>query len=117
MRDTSAVLEWRGLPALFAEIANVFRFIQGAVMSTTTSAFTERRTLLVLREHFSAACESLTPYFDPANSWGGAGNHHHDHLALMALREQFPQFTAQESYIVLATVKRLHAAGIAITYP
>lgn len=86
-------------------------------MSSTNSDFTERRTLLGLREHFPAACASLKPYFDPANSWGGAGNHHHDHLALMALREQFPQFTAQESYIVIATVKRLHAAGIVITSP
>lgn len=80
-------------------------------MSEVTSAFTERRTMLTLRESFPAACASLKPFFDPANSWGGAANHHHDHLALMALREQFPHFSAQESYIVIATVKRLHAAG------
>lgn len=86
-------------------------------MPEVESDFTERRTLLVLRQNFSAACESLKPFFDPANSWGSAANHHHDHLALMALREQFPHFSAQESYIVIATVKRMHAAGIDINTP
>jgi len=86
-------------------------------MSEVTSAFTERRSMFSLRQSFPAACESLKPFFDPANSWGVAANHHHDHLALMALREQFPHFSAQESYIVIATVKRMHAAGIDINNP
>ncbi len=71
---------------------------------------TERRSQLQLRQIFPLACETLRPYFDPATSWAGASNNH-DHLALRALKEEFPQLSAQEAYIVVATVKRLVASG------
>lgn len=64
----------------------------------------ERRTQHELRAIFPEACNALRPFFDPANQWAGQS---HEHLALRTLKEQFPSLSAQESYIVVATVKRL----------
>jgi len=86
-------------------------------LTAITTATLERRTLIEVRQIFPRACETLRPFFDPANSWGHPANHHHEHLALRALKEEFPQLSAQESYIVIATVKRLHAVGIVINVP
>ena len=68
----------------------------------------ERRPQHELRVLFSAACEALRPFFEPANHWAGQT---HQHLALRTLKEQFPTLSAQESYIVVATVKRLILRG------
>lgn len=57
---------------------------------------------------FPAACEALRPFFEPANHWAGQT---HQHLALRTLKEHFPTLSAQESYIVVATVKRLILRG------
>ncbi len=73
-----------------------------------TRATTERRTRHELRAIFPAACEALRPFFDPANHWAGQT---HAHLALRTLKEHFPQLSAQESFVVVATAKRLFAAG------
>ena len=64
----------------------------------------ERRTQHELRAVFPEACNALRPFFDPANQWAGQS---HEHLALRTLKEQFPSLSAQESFIVVATVKRL----------
>lgn len=68
----------------------------------------ERRTHSQLRVIFPDACNALRPFFDPANQWAGQA---HEHLALRTLKEQFPSLSAQESYIVVATVKRLLTQG------
>ena len=67
----------------------------------------DRRTQHELRAIFPAACEALRPFFDPATTWAGQT---HEHLALRTLKEQFPTLTAQESFIVVSTVKRLFAS-------
>jgi hypothetical protein len=67
-----------------------------------------RRTQHELRNIFPAACQALHPFFNPATTWAGQNP---EHLALRTLKEQFPMLTAQESYIVVSTVKRLFANG------
>lgn len=61
-----------------------------------------------LRVVFFAACAALRPFFDPCNHWAGQT---HEHLALRTLKEQFPSLSAQEAFIVVATVKRLLVQG------
>jgi hypothetical protein len=68
----------------------------------------ERRTRHELRALFPAACAALQPFFDPATLWAGQS---HEHLALRTLKEQFPQLTAQDSFLVVITAKRLFASG------
>ena len=68
----------------------------------------DRRAQHELRAIFPAACEALRPFFDPANHWAGQT---HELLALRTLKEEFPTLTAQESFIVVSTAKRLFAAG------
>lgn len=64
----------------------------------------ERRTQHELCVIFPAACVALRPFFDPANHWAGQN---HEYLALRNLKEQFPTLSAQESFIVVSTAKRL----------
>lgn len=73
-----------------------------------TASANERRENLQLRAIFPAACEALKPFFAPGGEWGGAG---HEHLAYRTLKEQFPQLSAQESFIAVATAKRLYVSG------
>jgi hypothetical protein len=73
-----------------------------------TLVIVERRTRHDLRVIFPAACEALRPFFDPANQWAG---HSQEHLALRTLKEQFSELSAQDSFLVVTTVKRLYAAG------
>jgi hypothetical protein len=68
----------------------------------------DRRTQAELRTIFPAACEALRPFFDPTNHWAGQIQ---EHLAFRTLKEQFPALSAQESFIVVMTVKRLFAIG------
>jgi hypothetical protein len=68
----------------------------------------ERRTRHELRSLFPAACAALRPFFDPNTQWAGQS---HEHLALRTLKEQFPQLTAQDAFLVVITAKRLFAAG------
>jgi hypothetical protein len=75
----------------------------------------ERRTLYPeLRAVFPAACAALRPFFEPSNHWAGQS---HEFLALRTLKEQFPSLSAQESFIVVATVKRLLAQGVYLENP
>lgn len=73
-----------------------------------TRATTERRSNHGLRLVFPAACEALRPFFDPAGRWQGQS---HEHLAYRSLREQFPQLSAQETFVAVSTVKRLLVLG------
>lgn len=73
-----------------------------------TRATTERRTRHDLRAIFPAACEALRPFFDPANHWAGQTQ---AHRALRTLKEQFPELSAQESFVVVTTAKRLFVTG------
>ena len=75
-------------------------------MSDDQTTF-DRRAQHELRTIFPAACEALRPFFDPANHWAGQA---HELLALRTLKEEFPTLTAQESFIVVSTAKRLFAA-------
>lgn len=68
----------------------------------------ERRERHDLRALFPAACDTLRPFFDPVNHWAGQS---HEHLALRALKEQFPGMSAQDCFLVVITVKRLLATG------
>lgn len=69
----------------------------------------DRRTLHPeLRTIFPTACAALRPFFEPSNHWAGQT---HELLALRTLREQFPTLSAQEAFIVVATVKRLLSQG------
>jgi hypothetical protein len=77
-------------------------------VSDTRDPAIERRTQTALRAVFPAACEALRPFFDPSNHWAGQT---HEHLALRTLKEQFPSLSAQEAFIVVATVKRLLVQG------
>ncbi|MBI1905223.1 MAG: hypothetical protein HYS20_03120 [Rhodocyclales bacterium] len=70
--------------------------------------FTERRTNPELRAIFPAACELLRPFFDPDNRWHGVT---HDHLALHALKDHFPQLGAQDRYMIMTAARRLFASG------
>lgn len=75
---------------------------------TDTSTTSERRTRHEARAVFPAACEAMRPFFDPANHWAGQS---HEHLALRTLKEQFPELSAQESFLVVTTAKRLFVSG------
>lgn len=68
----------------------------------------ERRQQPELRAIFPAACEALRPFFESTNRWEGQT---HEHLAYRALKEQFPELTAQQSMIVVATAKRVFSSG------
>lgn len=73
-----------------------------------THATTERRSHPDLRVIFPAVCEALRPFFDPASRWAGQS---HEHLAYRTLKEQFPGLSAQDSFVAVATVKRLIGTG------
>jgi hypothetical protein len=72
------------------------------------SSVTERRTRLELRALFPAACAALQPFFDPTTHWAGQS---HEHLALRTLKEQFPELSAQDAFLVVATAKRLFSTA------
>ena len=58
----------------------------------------ERRNNLVLR-----------PYFDANQQWAGQSQ---EHFAYRDLKEHFPELTAQDCFIAVATAKRMVASGI-----
>lgn len=77
-------------------------------MSDPRDPALERRTQPDLRAIFPAACDALRPFFNPANHWAGSS---HEHLALRTLTEHFPALSAQDAFVVVATMKRLRAQG------
>lgn len=77
-------------------------------MTNVEQPCAERRTNPELRAIFPAACELLRPLFEPENRWRGQA---HDHLALHALKDHFPDISAQDNYLIMTTARRLFAAG------
>lgn len=75
---------------------------------TLDSSDTERRSNHELRQRFVVVFEMLKPYFDSSNQWGG---HSHEHFAYRAVKERFPELSAQECYIAVAVAKRMLANG------
>lgn len=73
-----------------------------------TGDTSERRKHPELRPVFPAIYEALRPFFDPANRWG---EKHQEYLAYRTLKEQFPNLSAQDCFVAVATAKRLFAAG------
>lgn len=71
----------------------------------------ERRANLELRSVFPAVFETLRPYFDSDNQWEGKS---HEHFAYRTVKERFPELTAQDCYIAVATAKRMFISG---TFP
>jgi hypothetical protein len=78
------------------------------------SATHERRTNPELREIFPAACEALKPFFDPDTQWE---NQFQEHFAYRALKERFPQLSAQEILVVVTVARRLFTNGEAPAAP
>jgi hypothetical protein len=69
----------------------------------------ERRDNLVLRQHFVQVFAVLRPYFDANQQWAGQSQ---EHFAYRDLKEHFPELTAQDCFIAVATAKRMVASGI-----
>ena len=68
----------------------------------------DRRTNPQLRKIFVEAYDVLQPFFDPANSWGGKT---HEHLAHVALHEQFPSLSAQEVFVLVEAARRVFSTS------
>lgn len=68
----------------------------------------ERRTNPALRLRFVLVFEVIRPYFETSNQWAGQSQ---EHFAYRALKEHFPELTAQDCFIAVATAKRLIAHG------
>lgn len=64
----------------------------------------DRRSNSQLWMIFVEAYEVLLLSFDPANSWGGQP---HEHLAHVALHEQFPGMSARDIFILVTAAKRV----------
>jgi hypothetical protein len=93
---------------VFADRNDCKTFNRRSKPMTDRHAPDERRTQLQLRALFPAACEALRPFFDPANCWAGQSL---EHSALVSLKDKFPGLSAEEYLVVVATAKRLFAAG------
>ncbi len=68
----------------------------------------DRRTNPQLRQIFVEAYDVLQPFFDPANSWAGQT---HEHLAHVALHEQFPSMSTQEVFVLVEAARRVFSTG------
>lgn len=75
---------------------------------TDSQAGADRRTNPELRAVFVAAYDVIRPFFDEANNWAGHG---HEHLAYHALRENFPDMSAEQIFIIVAAAKRVFLSG------
>ena len=73
------------------------------------SPIADRRQRPELRAVFPAAYEALRPFFDPSTQWGNG--HSHEHLAYRTLKEHFPELSAQDSFLIVITAKRLFSTG------
>ncbi len=69
-----------------------------------TSPTSERRTNPELRSLFVEAYDVVRPFFDEANSWAGQT---HEHLAYRALKEHFPNMSADQIFVIVTAAKRV----------
>jgi hypothetical protein len=67
----------------------------------------ERRMNPQLRDLFDNAYAMIEPFFDPAAGWGGSSL---GHLAFRVLRENFPQFSAEEVQAIIVAAHRIYIA-------
>jgi hypothetical protein len=65
----------------------------------------DRRVQHNLRRIFEEACRITSPFFDPAQSWGGSSL---TMYARQTLREAYPELTQQEIAILFSGVTRFH---------
>lgn len=77
-------------------------------MTDDTEA-SDRRNNLVLRQRFVLVFEVLRPYFDANQQWAGQSQ---EHFAYRDLKERFPELSAQDCFIAVATAKRMVASGV-----
>lgn len=68
----------------------------------------DRRANVEIRQIFVDAYDTLEPFFDPKNRWGGLS---HEHLAYRALHERFPQLTGEQVLIIVTAAKRVFSSG------
>lgn len=54
---------------------------------------------------FPAAYEALRPFFDPHTQWGSGGAQ--GVLAYRTLKDHFPELSPQESFLIVATARRV----------
>lgn len=69
----------------------------------------ERRNNPVLRQRFVQVYAVLRPYFDANQQWAGQSQ---EHFAYRELKEHFPELSAQDCFIAVATARRMVASGI-----
>ncbi|THF60675.1 hypothetical protein [Pseudothauera rhizosphaerae] len=65
----------------------------------------ERRSYHYVREIFDQAYELIGPFFARENRWGNATL---DHLAYRVLRENYPQLSFEEVYVLVVASKRVY---------
>ena len=68
----------------------------------------DRRANPQLRSIYVEAYDVLKPFFDPANSWAGRT---HEHLAHVALHEQFPSLSSREVFVLVEAARRVFGSG------
>jgi hypothetical protein len=68
----------------------------------------DRRNNPALRQRFVLVFAVLRPYFDASQQWAGQSQ---EHFAYRDLKEHFPELTAQDCFIAVATAKRMVASG------
>lgn len=81
---------------------------------STDAPFVDRRKQHLVRAVFPAAFEALRPFFDPNNQWG---NQSHEHLAYRTLKEHFPDLSAQDSFLIVITARRVFSQGRSAIQP
>lgn len=53
----------------------------------------------------SAALAALEPFFDPGSAWSGAS---FEHFAFRALRDEHPELSTAEAYVLVVTAKAVY---------
>ena len=75
---------------------------------TSSTDPSDRRVNRELRARFVLIYAVVKPFFLTSNQWGGQS---HEHFAYRAVKEQFPDLSAQDCYIAVATARRMAATG------
>lgn len=74
----------------------------------STADQADRRQSPRLRQVFDEVYESIAPFFDRNNSWGG---HSLDHLAFRVVRQNYPDLTQDEVHQLVSAAARVYANG------
>lgn len=64
----------------------------------------DRRGNPELREIFEQAYSLIEPFLDPGSSWGGQAM---QHMALRALRDNFPQLNMDQAHVLVVAAARV----------